>query len=134
MRHVSAVAILTVQVAAAPVVPASTHAPTSTPPRASRSSAAVLLPLLALALAFRLVVAVVVRAVLRVVRGAAVSARAALAGSLLTPVALFVLLVLVAVVVDLFLLCGGEEAAGNLLEKLVGDLLGAVSDGLESED
>jgi hypothetical protein len=47
-------------------------------------------------------------------------------------VALSVLLV--AVVVDLFLLCGGEEAAGNFLEKLVGDLLGAVSDSLESED
>jgi hypothetical protein len=130
VRHVSAVAVLTVQVAAAPVVPASTQAPTSTPSRALWSSAAVLLPVVALAL--RVVGAVVVGAVLRVVRGAAVALRAASAGSLLAAVALSVLLV--AVVLDLLLLGGGEEAAGDLLEKLVGNLLGAVTDGLECEN
>jgi hypothetical protein len=84
------------------------------------------------ALALRVVGAVVVGAVLRVVRGAAVALRAASAGSLLAAVALSVLLV--AVVLDLLLLGGGEEAAGDLLEKLVGNLLGAVTDGLECEN
>lgn len=103
---------------------------TGTPAGALRS-ATLLSPL-----ALSLVVGVVVGAVVGVVGGRrAVSSRRALARPLFAAVSVVVLaLFAVPVVLDVLLFRGGEEAAGYLLEELVGNLLSAVAERLECQD
>lgn len=126
MGHVPVFAVLAVQVATALVMSSSTQTPTRTASHALCSSAAILLPAVALVLAVRVVVGAVVGIV---VLPAAVSSRAALAGTLFAAVSVF--LFLIAGVFSLLLLCRREETTGYFLKELVGNLLCAVADCFE---